>query len=61
MIIDLRSPQATFGTSSSVKWNEIVKKEAINSLEEEDPQTLIDEFLQDSIDILEQNIRNFQL
>lgn len=56
MIIDLRSPQATFGTSSSVKWNEIVKKETINSLEEEDPQTLIDEFLQDSIDILEQNI-----
>lgn len=56
MIIDLRSPQATFGTSSSVKWNEIVKKETSNSLEEEDPQTLIDEFLQDSIDILEQNI-----
>ena len=56
MIIDLRSPQATFGTSSSVTWNENIKDETNHSLEEEDPQSSIDEFLQDSIDILEQNI-----
>ena len=56
MIIDLRSPQATFGTSSSVKWNENIKEETNHSLEEEDPQSSIDEFLQDSIDIIEQNI-----
>ena len=33
-----------------------LKEETNHSLEEEDPQSSIDEFLQDSIDILEQNI-----
>ena len=52
---DLLIPiKLSFTQSEAILINE--KKETINSLEEEDPQTLIDEFLQDSIDILEQNI-----
>lgn len=52
MIIDLRSPQSTFGTSSSVVWNK--EDSETNNLPEEKNDSSVDSFLEDSIDALEQ-------
>lgn len=51
MIIDLRSPQSTFGTSSSIVWN---KEDSETNLQEEKNESSVDSFLEDSIDALEQ-------
>lgn len=49
MIVDLRSEKSTFGTEASVEWNK--KEEA----KEEESNTQFDDFLRESIEILESN------
>lgn len=46
MVVDLRSPKSTFGTEASVEWNK-------EEIKEEDVQ--IDDFLKESVEILETN------
>ena len=50
MVVDLRSEKSTFGTEASVEWN---KKKEENEKEESLMQ--VDDFLRESIEILETN------